>query len=140
MLSLSLLLLAAAPATSAPHPFSAQDMVAMQRVADPQVSPDGRLVVFAVSDVNLEDNRRRNDLWLVGTDGRGLRQLTTSPASDTSGRWAPDGKSIYFLSTRGGGASQVWRLPVDGGEAEQVTRLPTEVHDFAVFPDGKRLL
>lgn len=141
MLTAALLLLSAAPAVeSAPHPFSAQDMIAFQRISDPQVSPDGKQVVFGVSELNLEENRRRADLWMVGADGRGLKHLTTSPASDTSGRWAPDGKSLYFLSTRMGGSSQVWRLPVDGGEAEQVTRLPADVNAFAVFPDGKRLL
>ena len=138
----ALLLLAAAPAPApaGPHPFSPQDMVAFQRISDPQVSPDGKWVAFGVSELNLEENKRRSDLWLVGIDGRGPKRLTTSPASDTSGRWAPDGRSIYFLSTRGGGTSQVWRIPVDGGEAEQVTRLPQDVTAFAVFPDGKRLL
>ena len=90
MLVTALLLLAAAPADSAPHPFSAQDMVSFQRVSDPQVSPDGKLVAFSVSELNLEENRRRTDLWMVGADGRGLKHLTTSPASDSSGRWAPD--------------------------------------------------
>ena len=61
--------------TRAPHPFTARDMASMQRVSDPQVSPDGRQVVFAVSELNLEENRRRADLWAVGTDGHGLKRL-----------------------------------------------------------------
>ncbi|HEY8210904.1 MAG TPA: S9 family peptidase [Myxococcaceae bacterium] len=141
MLTTALLLIAAAaPAEGAPHPFSAQDMVSFQRISDPQISPDGKQVVFAVSELNLEENKRRSDLWMVGGDGRGPKRLTTSPASDNSGRWSPDGRAIFFLSTRQGGSSQVWRLPVDGGEAEQVTKLPADVNSFAVFPDGKRLL
>ncbi|HYV50122.1 MAG TPA: S9 family peptidase [Myxococcaceae bacterium] len=137
----ALLLLAAAPAADgAPHPFTTQDLISFHRVSDPEVSPDGKQVVFAVSELNLEENRRRSDLWMAGVDGRGLKHLTTSPASDTQGRWAPDGRSVYFLSGRQGDTSQVWRIPVDGGEAEQVTRLPGDVNAFAVFPDGKRLL
>src|SRR4051812_21779480 len=115
-------------------------MISFQRVSDPEVSPDGKLVVFSVSELNLEENKRRSDLWMVGADGRGLKHLTTSPASDTSGRWSPDGRAIFFLSTRQGGSSQVWRLPVDGGEGEQVTKLPAEGNSFAVFPDGKRVV
>ena len=60
---------------------------------------------------DLEANRGRTDLWLVNADGGGLTRLTDDPASDDNPRWAPDGKSLYFLSTRSG-SSQVWRLPI----------------------------
>src|SRR5215207_3049228 len=49
------------------------------------------------------------------------------------------GKSIVFLSTRGG-SSQVWQVPAGGGEARALTRLPLDVGNLEVFPDGKRLL
>ncbi|MDZ7343637.1 MAG: S9 family peptidase [candidate division KSB1 bacterium] len=120
------------------HPFSIHDMLAMDRISEPKVSPDGKWVVFTLSKTDLEANRRRTDLWLVGTDGTGLRQLTTHPSSDFSPQWTPDGKSIYFLSTRSG-SSQVWRLPVDGGEAEQKTSLPLDVGGFLLSPDGSRM-
>ncbi len=120
------------------HPFTVHDLVAMDRLSDWQVSPDGRTVVFVVSSVDLEANRRRTDLWLVRTDGTGLRRLTTHPAGDFNPRWAPDGKTVYFLSTRSG-SSQVWRISVDGGEAEAVTNLPLDVGNLAVSPDGRFL-
>src|SRR5512138_1201599 len=90
------ILLAAAPAAAETHPFSVTDMLAMERISDPRVSPDGTRVVFTVRVTDMEANRGRNDLWIAGVDGSALRRLTTSEASDTSGRWAPDGKSIYF--------------------------------------------
>ncbi len=49
-----------------------------------------------------------------------------------------DGKSIFFLSNRGG-TSQVWRLDLNGGEAQQVTNLPLDVSTYSVIPDGKHL-
>lgn len=67
-----------------------------------------------------------------------MRQLTFSPEGESSPRWAPDGRSLYFLSTRSG-ASAVWRLPLDGGEARMVTSLPLDVNSFVLSPDGKRL-
>ncbi len=82
------------------HPFSVHDMLAMQRISGAAVSSDGRRVVFAVRTTDLPANRGRTDLWLVNIDGTGLRQLTTHPASDSSPRWMPDGKSILFLSSR----------------------------------------
>ncbi len=120
------------------HPFSIHDMLAMDRISDPQVSPDGKRVVFGRRTTDLDANRGRTDLWVVGTDGRGLRQLTTDPAGDYNARWSADGKTVWFLSSRSGSA-QVWRIPVDGGEAREVTDQPLDVTSLAVSPDGRRI-
>src|SRR5262245_37285486 len=86
------------PAHAATHPFSVHDMLAMDRISDPRVSPDGTKVVFTVRVTDLEANRGRNDLWLAPLEGGGAaRQLTKHEANDTDGRWAPDGKAVYFL-------------------------------------------
>jgi dipeptidyl aminopeptidase/acylaminoacyl peptidase len=120
------------------HPFDVRDLIAFDRVSEPRVSPDGRLIVFTVSAVDLDANKRRTDLWLVSAEGTGLRKLTQHDASDTSAVFAPDGKAIYFLSTRGG-SSQVWKLPLDGGEPQPVTKLPLDVGSFVLSPDGTKL-
>ncbi|OQC41573.1 MAG: Prolyl tripeptidyl peptidase precursor [Acidobacteria bacterium ADurb.Bin051] len=138
-LVLPLLLFAPALAGADSHTLTVHDLLAMERLSEPQVSPDGTQVVFTVRSTDLEANRGRTDLWLVGTDGQGLRQLTTDPAGDFGARWSPDGKTIYFLSTRSG-SSQVWRLPVAGGEPQQVTDLPLDVANLIVSPDGSRLV
>ena len=120
------------------HPFGVHDMLAMDRISDSQVSPDGRWIAFNLRTTDLEANRGRTDIWLVGTDGQGLRRLTSHPAADFNGRWSPCGQWIFFLSTRSG-SSQVWRIKVDGGEAEQVTRLPLDVGGLLVSPAGGTL-
>ena len=120
------------------HPFSVHDMLAIDRISDSRISPDGKWVLFNVRETDLEANRGRTDLWLVGTDGKGLRRLTSHPASDFNGRWSPCGKRIYFLSTRSG-SSQVWRIRVDGGEAGQVTGLPLDAGNLLVSPSGAHL-
>ncbi len=122
-----------------PHPFSVRDMLAMDRISDPQVSPDGGLVAFSVSVTDLEADRRRSDIYLAATDGSFVRQMTTDPAGDTQARWSPDGKSLYFVSTRSG-SPQIWRISIRGGEAEQITRLPRDVDALKVAPDGKFLV
>lgn len=127
-----------AAGASQSHPFSVHDMLAMDRISDPQVSPDGRSICFVVRRTDLEGNTGRTDLWLVGTDGSGLRKLTTHASNDSSPRWAPDGKHIWFLSGRSG-SSQVWRIRSDGGEAVQITNLPLEVSDLLLSPDGSRI-
>ena len=137
VLALSLLVVFTASAADT-HPFSVHDMLAMDRISDPQVSPDGKSVVFVVRATDLAANRGLTDLWLVGTDGTGLRRLTSHSASDVNPRWSPDGKTIYFISTRSG-SSQIWQIAFDGGEATQVTSLPLDVGSFRVSPDGSRI-
>ena len=118
------------------HPFSVHDMLAMDRLSDPQVSPDGRRIVFVRRKTDLEANKGRTDLWLVGVDGAGLRRLTSHQAADSNPRWSPDGESIWFISTRSDSA-QVWRIRIDGGEAEQVTHEPLDAGNLVVSRDGK---
>jgi dipeptidyl aminopeptidase/acylaminoacyl peptidase len=127
----------AAAATS--HPFTVRDLLAMERISDPQVSPDGRRIVFVNRVTDPDENKGRNDLWLVNVDGSGLRRLTTHPAGSSSPRWAPDGQSVYFLSSRSD-SGQVWKIAVDGGEGEQVTKLPLDVEGFCLSADGSQLV
>jgi len=129
-----------AEAAEAPQPFTARDLNAMQRISDPRPSPDGRQVAYVVRTTDFEANRGRNDLWLVGIDGSGATRLTTDAAADTDPRWAPDGKGLYFLSTRSG-SSQLWRIPIPGTDkdAVQVTKLPLDVSNPLLSPDGSRL-
>ncbi|HEY0554402.1 MAG TPA: S9 family peptidase [Thermoanaerobaculia bacterium] len=148
MRKLSLLaftLLLALPALAAePHPFNVHDLVTMQRVSDPEPSPKGDRIAFVVRATDLEANRGRTDLWLVNADGGGLTRLTDDPASDDTPRWSPDGKSLYFLSSRSK-SSQVWKLDMSGGADRtvgapvQVTQLPFDVSNLTVSPDGTRL-
>jgi dipeptidyl aminopeptidase/acylaminoacyl peptidase len=136
-------------------PFTAQDLNNLARVSDPQVSPDGRYVVYTQRETDMEANRGRNDLWLLdlgdgkagssaGASSAGTgnppqpRRLTQHSASDSSARWAADGSGIFFLSSRGG-SSQVWHISLAGGEAQQVTDLPLDVGSFEVSPRGDRL-
>ncbi len=138
-LGLLALSLSSSPARAQdPHPFNAQDLWDLDRISDPQVSPDGAWVVFGLSSLDREGNRRRSDLWVVGIDGSGMRRLTTHPAADFNPRWDPDGSSVYFLSTRSG-SSQVWRIATVGGEAQAVTDLPLDIGTMALSPDGSRL-
>jgi dipeptidyl aminopeptidase/acylaminoacyl peptidase len=127
---------AAAPGQS--HPFSIHDMLAMDRISDPQVSPDGNWVVFVMRQTNLEANKGRTDLWLVRADGTALTRLTSHPESDSNPRWSADGKSVWFISTRSG-SSQVWRIRIDGGEAQKVSDESLDVGNLVVSPSGEHI-
>jgi len=127
------------PVSQGTHPFGVEDLLAMERISDPAVSPDGKQVLFSVRSTDLAANRGRFDVWIAATDGSGARAIVTHEANDTAARWLPDGAAFAFLSTRSG-SSQVWQQALAGGEAQQLTNLPLDVDNFLVFPDGERLL
>ncbi|HEX5010766.1 MAG TPA: S9 family peptidase [Planctomycetota bacterium] len=136
--ALVLVLLAAAVPAQDTHPFSVHDMLAMERISDARVSPDGRWVSFTVRTTDVDANKGRTDIWLAATDGSGARRLTTDPGADGNARWL-DADSLVFLSSRGG-SSQVWNLAIDGGEAAPLSNFPVDVDNLEVFPGSHRLL
>lgn len=125
---------------AAKHPFSIEDLVRLNRVSDPVLSPDGRTVAFTVRETDMAANRGRTDLWSLDltTKGAQPRRLTSHPENDSSPQWSADSRALYFLSSRGG-SSQVWRLQGAGGEAEQVTNLPLDVGTFKLAPNSAKL-
>jgi dipeptidyl aminopeptidase/acylaminoacyl peptidase len=116
------------------------DLNMMARISDPQVSPDGRYVVFVQRETDLEGNRGRSDLWLLDLENAAARprRLTQHSANDTHPRWGNEGASIYFLSTRTG-SQQIWRLPLTGGEAVQITDYALDVTSFRFSRTGGRI-
>ncbi len=136
----TLAVFAASGAQAAPRGFTVEDLVRMERVGSPTLSPDAAHVVYTVRSTNLEKNRGNTQLWMI--DLRNPKaapvKLTQSDASNTDPVWAPAGDAIYFLSSRSG-SSQVWRQAIAGGEAVKVTDLPVDVDNFRVAPGGDRL-
>jgi dipeptidyl aminopeptidase/acylaminoacyl peptidase len=122
------------------QPFTVQDLMRLKRVSDPRVSPDGRRVAFVLRETDMAANRGVTDIWLLELGAREAepRRLTRHAANDSSPRWAPDSRTLYFLSSRSD-SSQVWRLTLDGGEAIQVTDYPLEVSSLKVSPAGNRI-
>ncbi len=126
--------------TAEKKPFSVRDLVMMERVSDPRISPDGKFVAYQVRKTDLEANKGVNGIWLLDLQSPvAVPRILSAPGSDANTpRWSADGKAIYFLSSRSG-SSQVWRLSLDGGEAQPVTQLPLEVGSFRLSPDGRLL-
>lgn len=112
------------------------DLYRLKGLSSPQVSPDSRHVVFLRSTQDLERGKSLSHIWLVGIDGKGLRQLTRSKSGDHSPRWSPDGRFIYFVSGRDKGA-QLYRLSMGGGDPEKLTTLSTGVSGPVVSPCGR---
>jgi dipeptidyl aminopeptidase/acylaminoacyl peptidase len=110
----------------------------MESVSGPQISPDGRHVIFTRGWVDKMEDRTRSNLWIADTDGLRVRQLTHGVWSDSSPVWSPDGARIVFLSDRDG-SSQIHVLWLDTGETTQLTHLEQTPHSLRWSPDGKTL-
>jgi dipeptidyl aminopeptidase/acylaminoacyl peptidase len=135
------LLLLAAPAAvfaEGKRPMTIDDLFRFKRISDPQISPDGKLVVYVVGTVDLDANSISSTLWLASTDKGEARQLTNTTKKDRHPRWSPDGKHILFESNRGGD-NQLWIIAIDGGEARQLTTISTEASNGIWSRDGKHI-
>ncbi len=134
-------LLGAGPAISAQesskHAITFDDMIKLHRIAEPQISRDGKWVAYTVSTPDMDANRGASSIWVVPTAGGAAMQLTQS-GHDSSPVWSPDGKTLAFLSSRGGD-SQVYLLSMEGGEAHPLTKLSTGADMVKWSPDGKTI-
>jgi len=121
------------------RPMKVNDLFRFKRVADPQISPDGKWVVYVLGNVDLEANKTVANLWLASSDKSGpVKQLTAHAMSDRHPRWSPDGKSILFESSRSG-STQLWIIDIHGGEASQLTTLSSEASLGTWSRDGKQI-
>ncbi|MFN7136558.1 MAG: prolyl oligopeptidase family serine peptidase [Thermomonas sp.] len=140
-LALSLPALAAAAPPAAKHGFTVQEMAYMDRYSAPTLSPDGRVLVFAKRTVNKDTNKASTTLWmrnLVTRDLRPPQQLSPEGWNVNSPAFAPDGKTLYFLSAKSG-SMQLYALPLAGGEPRRLTDFPLDVEAYQLSPDGTQV-
>ena len=126
--------LAGAVLAAQPAPLTPAQTLERRNIGDLEFSPDQTRLVFTVTEPVKGSTRQRN-IWMLDVASRRVRQLTFSAKSDSSPRWAPDGRAIAFLSDRDGPA-QLYRLPMSGGEAEKITDRKESISAFRWSPDG----
>ena len=129
---ISILLLVTASAIAQTRTYTIEDLLKVRRVADPQISPDGKHVAFTVGDVNYDANRVVNQIYIVSIDGGNPKQLTDGQNSSSAPRWSPDGKRIAFVT-----GGQIWVMDNDGDHKDQVTKISTGAASPVWSPDGK---
>ena len=139
--TLALLLVASASLaqTAAPDAWTPEMQIKVRAVATPRVSPDGKRVVYTVSDAVTTADRSEyvSQIWMSSPDGKESMRLTYADKSSTNPKWSPDGNWIAFTSNRKDNKNNLYLLRVSGGESEALTDVKSGVGDFERSPDGR---
>jgi dipeptidyl aminopeptidase/acylaminoacyl peptidase len=120
------------------HTLTVMDEFQIQLATDPQISPDGRKIVYVRRFADPMTDKRYSNLWIINSDGTDHRPLTTGNRSDASPRWSPDGTRIAYLSDVDG-KQQIYVRWMDSGQTARITNLEESPDAIAWSPDGKML-
>ena len=121
------------------QPFDVQAMLKISRISEPQISPDGKQIAFTVQTVDLDQNTKPKQIYVMSAEGGALLAVTTQGSQNERPRWSPDSHRIAFISNRSG-SSQVWIMSDDGTQPKQITSVSTEAAGVLFSPDGKKLV
>jgi dipeptidyl aminopeptidase/acylaminoacyl peptidase len=129
------------------HAFNVRDMVMMDRVSDPRLSPDGRHAAFSVRSTDYAANKGVNAIYVLDLAGKNARPVKVVDKG-SSARWSADGHSLYFTASAKD-VSQLWRIDLGGKDglnlashaaAVQVSHGPLDINGYKLSPDGKQVL
>ncbi len=120
--------------------MTAEDLLQLKYANDPQLSPDGKQVIFVLADTNVEKQEVRSHLWLLEVATGAARQFTFGAGKESNPRWSPDGSQVAFVSTREDDKPAIFLIPTSGGEAKRLSdQRIAEPGELDWSPDGRTL-
>jgi len=146
-----MLFIASVAAAQAKRAMTIDDVIDLVQVSAPRISPDGRRVVYTLSELGKwKDNKRVTSIWIADADGANARRFLANE-KDRLPAWSPDGRFVAFLSTRDAApgakdgdaadsGAQIWVIPVDGGEASKLTDHKGNIRSFEWMKDNASIV
>ncbi len=120
-------------------PFQAMDVFDLQWVQNPQISPDGKMIIYNRRGFNKMTDRRTSSLWIMNSDGSGHRKLTGRTAGERNPVWSPDGERIAFISSEEGHGAEIFIHWLENGVTARITQLESGPGGLTWSSDGKLL-
>jgi acylaminoacyl-peptidase len=114
------------------------DVFQLEYAADPRISPDGERIVYVRTFMDIMQDRRRSNLWIVNADGSGHRPLTSGAENHHSPRWSPDGTRLLYISGEEDSA-QIYCRWMDTGQTARLSRVAGAPGGIAWSPDGSSI-
>ncbi len=111
---------------------------ALGRVGEFEVSPDNKQVLFSITYYDVDRNKSNREIYLMGIDGKDLKQLTQTPQNEFNYTWRPDGKKIGYISTADGSA-QMWEMNPDGTGKTRISDFEGGINGFKYSADGNKV-
>jgi len=121
------------------HPFDVDALLAISRIGEPALSPDGRTIAFTVQTVDIDKNTKPQQIFTVALTGGVPKQITQDGTDNERPKWSPDSRQIFYTSNRDG-SKQIWVMDPDGSHSRQITHFSTEATGQVVSADGKKLV
>lgn len=108
---------------------------AMGRIGTAQASPDGKHIIYQVGYYSVKQNKGHQVIYIMDSDGKNNKMLTTSAKSETDAVWIKGGQKIAFLCD-----GQIWEMNPDGSGRKQLTNDKTGIDGFKFSPDEKYVI
>jgi len=109
------------------------------RVSDPQISPDGKMVLYNIRKFNVAENKGRSAIYVLSVSNNETKNLSGDSAAESSARWIANGSKVAFLAADKNGTSQVFEMNVDGASRRQVSEVKSDVSNFSFSPAGDKI-
>ena len=124
--------------------FTPEVLLSLGRVSAPQVSPDGKRLLYSVNYQDVKENKGNADIWVMDIEGKTPAvNITNSPSSEGNAVWINGGAQIAFLykdPKKEDAKPQVWVMNADGSSRKPVSEMKNGVEGFSISPDGNKIL
>ncbi|MEO1624912.1 MAG: S9 family peptidase [Bacteroidota bacterium] len=118
--------------------FSNLDIFALEWVSDPQISPNGKHIVYVRNGMDIMKDKRLSRLWLIDADGTNHQKLSSFDLNESKARWSPDGQRIAFTASTDQG-SELFVYWLKSGKIARISQLPASPSVMSWSPDGQWL-